>query len=298
MLEAVPFPRPRALHGLRAIAAQYDAFLVDLHGVVHEGGQPFDGVTEALHELAAAHRRVIFLTNTSRASAAVVSSLEAIGIGKDLYEAIVSSGDVTREALLRRDRALFDLLPSSPRCVHVGEAAYVPWLFEPDLGLAFGADLANADLVVATAPPRRETALADVQRSLEPAAARSVPLVCTNPDRVIPTANGVVLGPGTVADAYAELGAPVFLYGKPHAPMYLAARRQLGGAPLERVVAIGDLLDTDIRGARGAGIASVLVTGTGGHAALLGTSPSDTALEALWASAGIAPDMLLPRLIW
>lgn len=292
----MPSPPAHVLPGLRSLVAQVDALFVDLHGVVHDGSRPFDGVIEALRELSAAGRRVFFLSNTSRIGADVAPSLAAMGIGAELYEAVISSGDVTREALLQRDPALFDLLPDSPRCVHVGETTYVPWLFE--LGLSFVDDIADADLVVATTPPRHEAGLARVRQSLSPAAARGVPLVCTNPDRVIPTANGLVLGPGAVAAAYVELGARAFLYGKPHPPMYAAARRRLGDTPATRIVAIGDLLDTDIRGARAAGIASVLVTATGGHADALGATPSKAALAAAWDAAGIAPDMLLARFAW
>jgi ribonucleotide monophosphatase NagD (HAD superfamily) len=87
--------------------------------------------------------------------------------------------------------------------------------------------------------------------------------VCTNPDHVIPRAGGgTALGPGAVAHAYADLGGSTFLYGKPHPPIYEEARSRLGDGEGEfrRIVAIGDLIETDIRGARGAGIASVLVT--------------------------------------
>jgi HAD superfamily hydrolase (TIGR01459 family) len=285
-----------ALPGLRAIASQYDAFLVDLWGVVHDGKRPFVGVVEALRELASARRRVIFLTNSSRTGALVAEMLGAMGIGPELYEAVISSGDVTRDALLARDPRLFDLLPDAPRFAHVGEASFVPWLFE--LGLPFVDALADADAVVATGTVRDDAALARVREHLEPAAARGLPLVCTNPDRVIPTAAGLTPGPGAVAAAYAELGARVFLYGKPHAPIYAAARRQLGESPASRVLAVGDLLDTDIRGARGAGLASVLVTDTGGHAQALGPSPSAEGLDALFADAGDAPDMVLARFAW
>ncbi|MDF2692067.1 MAG: superfamily protein involved in N-acetyl-glucosamine catabolism [Labilithrix sp.] len=285
-----------ALPGLRAIASQYDAFLVDLWGVVHDGSRPFAGVVDALRELSSAGRRVIFLTNSSRDGARVAEMLGAMGIGGELFEAVISSGDVTRDALVSRDPALFDLLPDDPRCVHVGDPSFVPWLFE--LGLRFVDGLADADLVVATGTVRDDAALVSVREHLAPAAARGAPLVCTNPDRVIPTAFGVTLGPGAVAVAYAELGGRVFLYGKPHSPIYAAARRQLGASPAARVLAVGDLLDTDIRGARDAGIASVLVTGTGGHAHALGPSPSAAALEPLFAAAGVAPDMVLERFAW
>jgi len=289
------------LRGLRTLTSQYDAFLVDLYGVIHNGGPPFDGAVDALRELAAAGRRVVFLSNTSRLGAAVAESLAGIGIDPELYEAVISSGDVTRDAILSRDGGLFDLLPEHPRCIHLGDPSFVPWLF--DLGLTF--DDANedtvptADLVIASGAPGDDAALAHVQQQLVPAAARGIPLVCTNPDRVIPTSTGLTLGPGAVAAAYADLGGRVFLYGKPHAPIYAAARKLLGDDwQSERIVAMGDLLDTDIRGARAIGIASVLVTGTGGHAAALGPAPTPTALDALFASTGIAPDMILSRFAW
>jgi HAD superfamily hydrolase (TIGR01459 family) len=270
---------------------------VDLWGVVHDGSRPFAGVIEALRELAAAGRRVIFVTNSSRTGELVAELLATMGIGAELYETVISSGDVTRDALLSRDPALFDLLPAEPRCLHVGKPSFVPWLFE--LGLRFVDDVADADLVVATGTVRDDDALASLRAQLAPAAARGVPLVCTNPDHVIPTAEGFTIGPGAVARAYAELGARVFLYGKPHARIYDAVRARLGArVPPARVVAIGDLLDTDVRGARAAGIASVLVTATGGHARALGPAPSAAAIDALFAEAGVAPDMVLARFVW
>jgi HAD superfamily hydrolase (TIGR01459 family) len=287
-----------ALLGLRELAPRYDAFLVDLHGVIHDGTAPFDGAVAGLRELSRAKRRVVFLTNTSRSGDVVTLALTKMGIGPELYEAVISSGDVTREALLARDPALFDLLAARPRAFHVGNPAFVPWLFEPDLGLHFTDDSRDADLVVATGIVRDDAALARTRAELAPFIARGVPLVCTNPDRVIPTAAGLTLGPGAIAATYAELGGRVFLYGKPHAPMYASARELLGETPAERIVAVGDLLATDVRGARSAGIASVLVTATGGHAATLGPAPSDVVQSALWASEGIAPDMLLARFAW
>jgi HAD superfamily hydrolase (TIGR01459 family) len=290
-------PLVPTLPGLRALVSRYDAFLVDLHGVLHDGTRPFDGVVAALRELSAANRHVVFLTNSSRSGALVGESLASMGIGAELYDAIISSGDVTRDAIVARDPRLFARLPERPRCFHVGNPAFVPWLFE--LGLPFVDDLAGADLVIATGTAKDEAGLARIREQLAPAVARGLPLLCTNPDRIIPTAGGITLGPGAIAAAYEELGGTVLLYGKPHAPMYVAARTLLGArASDERTVAVGDLLETDVRGARAAGIASVLVTATGGHAAALGSAPTASAQSALWASAGVAPDMLLAQFVW
>lgn len=293
----VASPLVPTLSGLCELASRYDAFFVDLHGVVHDGTRPFDGVVAALRELSEADRRVIFLTNSSRSGALVAEGLATMGIGSGLYDAVISSGDVTREALVSRDPRLFARLPERPRSFHVGNPAFVPWLFE--LGLPFVDDLADADLVIATGTAKDEPGLARIRAQLAPAVARGLPLLCTNPDRIIPTASGITLGPGAIAFAYEELGGTALLYGKPHAPMYEAARRLLVGRATDaRTVAVGDLLDTDVRGARAAGIASVLVTATGGHAGSLGPVPTATAQAALWAAAGIAPDMLLARFVW
>lgn len=282
--------------GLRDLVSRYDAFLVDLWGVVHDGKAPFAGVLDALRELSARGRRVVFLTNTSRASTAVATALGEMGIDRTLYERVVSSGDVTRAALVSRDPALFAGLSSEVRVLHVGDASFVPWLFE--LGFCFVAEPSDAELVVATGAPRDETALAETRALLAPIAARDVPLVCTNPDHVIPSARGLSLGPGAVAASYAALGGRTFLYGKPHAPIYAEARRQLDGVAAGRILAIGDLLATDIRGARGAGLASALVVATGGHAAELGSPPSATAMAALCTEIGATPDFVLDRLAW
>jgi len=282
--------------GLREIAGGYDAFLVDLWGVVHDGKSPFVGVRETLTALSSCGRRVIFLTNTSRTREHVGETLAAMGIGDALYEAVISSGDVTRAALLARDAALFDLLPADPAVCHMGDPSFVPWLFE--LGYRFVEELAAADLVVSTGAPRDDAALARTRADLEPVARRGVPMVCTNPDQVIPTSRGLTLGPGAVAAVYAALGGRTFLYGKPHAPIYAAARRQLDHVPDARVLAVGDLLATDIRGARAAGLASALIVATGGHASALGEAPSEAAIAALCASAGATPDHVLARFAW
>jgi len=286
------------LPGLHAIAADYDDFVVDLWGVIHDGARPFLGVLEALRALAEAGKRVLFVTNSSRTRELVIAMLEReVGVPRELFFDVVSSGDVTREALVSRDARVFAALPPRPRCYHFGDREFVPWLFELD-HLAFVDDVRAADIVVATGTVADEAALAAAREHLEPAAARRVPLVCTNPDEVIPSGTRMTLGPGAVARAYAELGAPAFLYGKPHAPIYAAARQRLGTSEARRLVAVGDLLDTDIAGAAAAGLPSILVVETGVHGRRLGGAPEGDALDRLFAEHGVRPAMVLKRFAW
>ena len=122
-----------------------------------------------------------------------------------------------------------------------------------------------------------ESGLERAREKLRPAAERGAPLVCTNPDRVIPTSSGPKLGPGAVAEAYAAMGGPIFLYGKPHPPIYAEARRRV--PPDARILALGDLVETDVVGAKAAGLASGFV----------GTLAEDAVLT---------PDFVLSTFAW
>lgn len=284
-------PGVRRLAAVTDLVGEHEGFLIDLWGVVHDGEVLGEGVRDAIVELAARGARICFLSNTSRLGSDVAAELVTMGIPRETFLDVVSSGDVTREALVSRDEAVFARCPASPRVLHVGNLAYVPWLHETGLEIVLEAE--RAELVIATGSSSGEGALAEVRARLAPLAPRGVPLVCTNPDRLIPSRRGLGIGPGAIAHAYAELGGATFLFGKPHPPIYRAALARLGCAP-DRVVAIGDMLETDIAGARRASIASVLVT-TGVHRGVLGESPTDAALDALFAAEGVAPDAVLAR---
>lgn len=273
----------KTLSGLSSLAPDVDDLLVDLWGVIHDGERPYDGVVDALARFAALPgRRVVFLSNTSRTKGSVVDSLVGMGIERRLFHDVVTSGDVTRDALLARDPAIFAGLPAEPRAFHLGDAAYVPWLLEPDVPLRWTSRVEEADLVVASGTAASHAHVEDALVTLAPALARDVLLVCTNPDRTIPRPSGPEgIGPGEVTHRYAALGGRVVLFGKPHPPIYAEARRRLGNGD-RRVVAIGDLVETDVRGAVAAGIPSVLVTRG----------------RADWQVGDVAPDFVVERFAW
>jgi HAD superfamily hydrolase (TIGR01459 family) len=236
------------------------------------------------------------LSNTSRLGADVIAQLVGFGIPRHAFVDVVSSGDVTRRALVELRVELSETLAKAPeavRALHLGSSSYVPWLWE--LGFSVIEDEAEGgtDLVVATGMVSGDSELRSLATRLRPLAEQRVPLVCTNPDKWIPSSRGLSRGPGVVAQTYRDLGGPTLMYGKPYAPIYRAALARIGCAP-ERIVAIGDMVETDIVGAASASLASVLVT-TGVHAAELGPSPDDDALHAVLAPFGVKPMAILAR---
>lgn len=286
----------RRLTNITELTDAYDGFLVDLWGVVHDGERLYDGVPATLESLRHRGARVVFLSNSSRLGPQLAESLVGMGLQRETFVDVVSSGEVTREVLVRREDPLFERfgIGSPPRALHLGTASYVPWLFDIDIELV---DDSAAELVIATGSVASASELDAIRRRLAPLAARNVPLVCTNPDRVLVTKTGLGIAPGAVAHAYAELGGATFMYGKPHPPIYRRALARLAalGVSEARTVAVGDMIETDILGARGANLPSVLVT-SGVHAGELGAAPDDAdALARLFERHGGAPDAVIAR---
>jgi len=138
---------------------------------------------------------------------------------------------------------------------------------------------------------------------------RGLFMVCANPDIVVERGDRLVYCAGALADAYAELGGEVYYAGKPHRPLYdlalaetaraRASRALEPGVALSRVLAIGDSVRTDLKGAHDLGVDCLFVT-AGIHAEELGRrdDPDLSALGGMFSAAGHAPEAITRRLAW
>jgi HAD superfamily hydrolase (TIGR01459 family) len=157
-----------------------------------------------------------------------------------------------------------------------------------------------ADFVLAIGLDSASVTLDDC-RALATALRRcGLPMICSNPDKVAVVPGGTGVAPGALAALYEEQGGEVLWIGKPHRPIYDACLALLGGLEPAEIVAIGDSLEHDIKGANGAGIASCLVQ-HGIHAAELrpGAAPAEQeeGLERLCRRYAARPDWVVPRLV-
>lgn len=242
---------PRPLAGLRSIANQYDGLLCDAWGVIHNGHRLYDGVAEALLAFKAQRGPVIILTNAPRLNDVIPAQLDALGLPRDAYDAIVTSGDATRAALAARvDQPVYRLGPDKDET-----------LFNA-LPVTF-VDMADAKLMLCTGllDDLNETP-EDYRDLLTKAVDQGLPMLCANPDRVAKLGDRLIYCAGALGDLYEELGGEVILCGKPHPPIYAEARRQITAAGLKpggRLLAIGDGVQTDILGANNEEIDVVFV---------------------------------------
>ena len=287
----------RILSGLAAFLEPYDGLILDLWGVIHDGRHPYPGVTDTLARIKASGRKVVMLSNAPRRSSAVIEGMTQIGIDRDLYDDVLSSGELAWRAL--DQRTLPWAVALGRHCLHIGPAR--------DDGLLDGLGLTTIDspeegaFILNTGPWEDGETVADYEPLLSEAAACAMPMVCANPDIEVIRAGNRIICAGALALRYGELGGAVHQFGKPYAETYEACLELMGIPDPARLVAVGDSLATDIRGAAGAGIDSVLVT-SGIHGAELGLAygetPTRERLEEACAAAGAFPLAAIAAFVW
>lgn len=279
----------RQLRGFGEIAGEYDGFVVDLWGVVHDGVRPYEGAPACLARLAAAGKRCVMLSNAPRRADAVQRQLRRMGIPDEHYAGIMTSGEATHAALRDRPddwyRALGD------RVLHIGP--------ERDRGLLAGLGLtvadapAEASFVLNTGPDDLgdPSSVAAFEPVLRACAAAGLPMLCANPDLEVIRGGVRIICAGALALRYAELGGDIRSLGKPDPAIYAPTLAMLGVPG--RVLAVGDALRTDIAGAAAAGLDACWVLG-GLHGAHRG---GDGGAEEA-ARAGLRPLATLPSFTW
>jgi HAD superfamily hydrolase (TIGR01459 family) len=276
------------------LARDYDVLFCDVWGVVHNGVAALTDACAALTRFREGGGTAILITNAPRPDAAVMQILDRLAVQRVAYDAIVSSGDVTRGIVTAKlNESVFHLGPRRDLPIFAG------------LDVRF-APLEVADYVVCSGLFDDTTETLESYRGMLAAMrARSLFMVCANPDIVVERGETLVYCAGALADAYAALGGDVLYCGKPYAPIYQAALAKAaslrGGTPppLNRVLAIGDSVRTDLAGAASFGLDCLFVT-SGLHAEQYGSreAPDVEALNAMFNAANVAPKAIIRGLLW
>jgi len=280
------------LDGISAVAGRYDAFISDIWGVLHDGVRLYPGVRDCLTHLKQYNKKVLLLSNSARLADEIRDQIAALGLKKDLYDHILSSGELTRDVFLSG---------SDTRIAGLGRR-YV--LLGPDtyrvahgLGFQRTDDPGRANFVFAVGISGNPSSPSAYEPLLIDAAARKLPMVCANPDIHVVRDGVMGIGSGALASFYERLGGEVIYFGKPHRAIYERCL-QILGIETGRVAAVGDGIKTDIAGAAAFGIDSILVA-SGIHGAELAGIPDDcTGLAALLAAEPHSPTMAAKGFYW
>lgn len=282
---------PRPISGLSEIAAEYDLFVVDQWGVLHDGARPHDGAVEALTRLKATGAPVALLSNSGKRVAESYKRLAALGFDRSLYDLCITSGEQVHRGL--RDR-------TDPFYASLGPK-FLMFAWDSDRGIVEGTDcrevdtVDEADFILCAGTDR--ASLSEYEPVLRRALDRGLPLTCANPDRVSVQPDGSLkICPGAIAELYESMGGTVRWHGKPGRDAYDAIRAETGvlhGAGL----GVGDSLAHDIAGAAGAGMDGLFITG-GIHRTDLPDPPTPDAVAALGAEHRSVPAYFSAGFIW
>jgi len=246
---------------LADIPNRYDALFCDLWGCLHNGVAPFPDAVSALQGFRQRGGAVILLTNAPRQRAVVERQLDAMGVPRDAWDAVATSGDSARAAMFTgaagrkvwfmgepSDRVVFD-----PMQIIDNPVAITP------------VPLAEAEGIVCTGPFDPFADPDTLRPQLLLAKTRGLPLLCANPDVVVDRGETRIWCAGAVAALYTAMGGQSFYFGKPYPPVYDLARLRLAalGRTVDdrRILAVGDGISTDIAGAMGEDLDSLFITG-------------------------------------
>ena len=229
------------LNHLIKIIPDYEGYLIDLWGVLHNGEHVFPQAILALAELKARQKKVILLSNSPRRVHSAESRLTELGIHRHFYDELYTSGEDCFQELnsCQEPKKL-------RRCYfHIG----APQCMAHELSDMKVTSLEAADFILVTGTNDRETDIARYTSLLKKAHALQLPMICANPDLTVLWGNKTVICAGAIAQHYEEIGGTVRYHGKPFPRIYHRVMEKLFPLPRTRILAIGDSLRTDIKGA-------------------------------------------------
>jgi len=257
------------LNGILDIVDHYDGFLLDIWGVLHDSVKPYPGVIECLRRLKSESKKIILVSNAARRAARLQKELLAFGINGKMYDFIATSG----ELFWQKQRGGID-----PALAGLGKNYYLigseKYNLTDGLRLRQSHELAGADFILTISVSGKTSSIADQEGVLESAAKLGLVMICVNPDVQVVRDGVLGIAPGAYARKYEELGGLTIYYGKPHGAIYKYCFELLPEIPAKRLVALGDSLNTDIAGASGFDLDSILV-GTGIHSEAFKELPAD-----------------------
>ena len=232
-------------NGLQSIADNYDLFYIDLWGVVHNGVNLHEKAIAVLNELLKKNKMFVLLTNAPRPNKTVQNFLEKMGMDKVLRDHVFTSGEAALNYLKKsylskkfyhigppRDFDLFYLFEKN-KCEDIGDSEYLlcTGLFDDhDKDLKFYKDLLEKHI--------------------------TKKMICTNPDLIVDRGEVRELCAGSVAMVFEKMGGEVIYFGKPHPEVY----NQSTDNKNKKILAIGDNLNTDIKGANLLNYDSLLIS--------------------------------------
>lgn len=274
------------------VADKFDVFFCDLWGVIHDGEHLYPHVLETIKKIHESGKTLIFLSNAPRLSDSVIDKLTEMGVKREWYHSVMTSGEAARKYLMKMPK--FAVAENS----FLNGDFYYQGL-EKDAVMFEGLpqqrvmELKDAKFIVNGNFDEHGQPMEEVMPKLKEAAKLGLPMLCINPDIEIVKLDGSrLLCAGAIAEEYKKLGGKVGYVGKPHGYIFEEAMELVPDATKDRMAMIGDNPLTDIKGGKEAKIATILIK----QGVLKDAVKEGETAQDYCTSIGIEPDYLLPSL--
>ena len=234
---------------LKDVEDNYNIFLIDLWGVIHNGLELFANVKSVLIRLKKKNKIIFFITNAPRRSSVIANQLNDFGLSDKFYDHIVSSGEITWLSLKKNYEKKKCFLIGPPRDYHLIEGLDVEIVEDYSKG---------ADIIINTGPWGDDDVLENYTDLLNSLIKFNSLMICSNPDKTVIRGKNFMICAGLLAEYYEKIGGKVIYFGKPHNNIYEFCYKLIQGE--KKILVIGDSLENDIKGANLQKLDSLLIT--------------------------------------
>ena len=245
---------------LSEVIDQYDLFIIDQWGVLHNGQTGYHYAIDCVENLATLQKKIIIISNSSKRKHTTIDKLPKLGFDKDNFTVVLTSGEMIWQNLYTKSKDFFKKL--GLKCYHLADKTKEDGLkYVNGLKYDFVENIEDADFILGcTTSPGLRTL--DYVPLLEKAIQKNIPFICANPDyeTVESSTENFIICMGAVAALYKDFGGSVFIMGKPSIEIYREATKNFKKITKKRMLAIGDSIHHDIKGAENFGIDSLLIT--------------------------------------
>lgn len=257
----------QTIASIRDIAHQFDGFIIDQFGVLHDGQRPYPKALDTLDYLISQGHRIVIVSNSGKRSHTNIKRMSQLGFERHLYTEFVTSGDVAFH-LIQEQFSAAEPIPCLLISRDNDQSAVT------GLNLQLVQSAASAQLVIIAGSEGDIYEESYYSEMLQDAARQSIPCLCTNPDKWMLTPQGLKFGAGRIAELYELAGGTVQWIGKPYPQIYRLALSHLPNTKPEKLLCIGDSIEHDIQGGLDANMQTLFVKG-GIHQAMSNSQLKD-----------------------
>mgnify|MGYP006102345845 CR=1 FL=1 len=258
--------KPVTISGLEEIYKNYDVFILDQWGVMHNGIDGYVDAIDCVNKLADKKKVLTIISNSSKRKKTTIERLDKLGFNSNYFLEVMTSGEMIWKSLYNNDYN---------ETKKLGKNCFYIYNEENKDGLIYLDSLAKynkvdsideADFILGCTPFINKKVFEYIPL-LDKAKKNNLPFICANPDfdTIENSSNKLSFCMGTIAELYKNIGGNIFILGKPSVEIYYKIINNLPLVKKSRILAVGDSIFHDIKGANNFGIDSLLITSTGIH---------------------------------